>query len=111
MTGNAMEEGLMTQINNPSHTDPSRIGFLAGAAPGLLIVIFLPMFVPRLTGFGALVIGLTVGLLIAVLVTRWLQKRIAARAQIRMIEKRTRDDAATVAAIVAMKAKTKEIQA
>lgn len=28
MRGNAMEEGLMLQINNPSHTDPARISAL-----------------------------------------------------------------------------------
>jgi len=105
MTGNAMEEGLMTQINNPSHTDPSRVGFLAGAAPALFIVIFLPMFVPRLTGFGALVIGMTFGLLIGVVVTRVFSRKIASKEQARMAAERQRNEAEANRQIAAMKAK------
>jgi hypothetical protein len=91
MSGNAMEEGLMTQIGNPSHTDPSRIGFLAGAVPGLLIVIFLPAFFPRLTGFGAAFVALVLGLAIGLTVTRYLQAKIKAREVLRLIEERKRD--------------------
>jgi membrane associated rhomboid family serine protease len=102
MSGNAMEEGLMTQIGNPSHLDPSRIGFLAGAVPGFLIVIFLPSFVPRLTGFGAAFIGLVIGLAIALTVTRRLQAKIKAREVLRMIEERKRDATETERQIAEM---------
>lgn len=83
-----MEEGLMTQIGNPSHTDPSRIGFLAGAVPGFLIVIFLPGLFPRLTVFGASLVALVVATVIGVLVTRYLNARIQAAHAARLIEDR-----------------------
>ena len=95
MSGNAMEEGLMTQINNSSHLDPSRIGFLAGFVPALLIVIFLPGFIPRLTGFGATMIALSTGLIIGVLVTRRLAGKIRAAQVARMIAARARAEAHT----------------
>ena len=105
MSGNAMEEGLMTQIGNPSHADPSRIGFLAGAVPGFLIMIFLPAFFPRLTGFGSSLIALTIGLLIGVTVTRLLHRRIKAREVIRLTQEREKMALETARQIKEMKAK------
>jgi len=48
MSGNAMEEGLILQIHNPSHNDPSRIGFLAGALSGFAFLIGLTIVLPNL---------------------------------------------------------------
>jgi len=93
----------MTQIGNPSHTDPSRVGFLTGAVPGIVIAIFLPVIWPRLTGFGAAFIGLVVTLVIGVSVTRWLQKKRAAKKQAALISARIRDEAETMRQIAEMK--------
>jgi uncharacterized protein HemX len=98
-----MEEGLMTQLHNPSHTDPSRIGFLAGAIPAFGVVIFLPLAMPRLTGFGAALIALVVCLVIGVSVTRMIQGRIYRRQQARLVARRAQHARDTAQQIAAMK--------
>ncbi|MGR3289768.1 MAG: hypothetical protein ACU0C9_01035 [Paracoccaceae bacterium] len=89
MSGNAMEEGLMLQIHNPSHLDPSRIGFLAGALSGfaavLLITVILPAMPRLLTVYLAIAVTVAVGTHVTKRITSARTKRkidslIAARA-------------------------------
>lgn len=70
VSGNACEEGLMLQIHNPSHTDPSRIGFLAGALSGFIVFVALVFVVPAMPLMFHVFVGLLVTLAIGTLVTR-----------------------------------------
>lgn len=46
MCGNSIEEGLFLQIKNPSHNDPSRFGFLAGAPVFIVLLVAMIEFAP-----------------------------------------------------------------
>lgn len=89
MSGNAMEEGLIQQIHNPSHLDPSRIGFLAGALVGfgslVVITVIFPGMPRLLSAYSGLGIAAAVGARVTVRITAARQGReveglIAARA-------------------------------
>ena len=49
MSGNATEEGLLLQVNNPSHVDPARFGFLSGGVVFLLTFLTLLSLMPGVT--------------------------------------------------------------
>jgi len=70
MSGNAMEEGLILQIHNPSHLDPSRIGFLAGALSGFAFLIGLTIVLPNLPRLLAVYLALAVAAGIGTTVTK-----------------------------------------
>ncbi len=77
MSGNAMEEGLILQIHNPSHLDPSRIGFLAGALSGFVSLGGITVVLPNLPRILAVYMALAVVAAVGSLVTR----RISAKRQ------------------------------
>jgi len=70
MSGNAMEEGLILQIHNPSHNDPSRIGFLAGALSGFAFLIGLTIVLPNLPRLLAVYLAIAVATGVGTAVTK-----------------------------------------
>lgn len=72
MTGNAIEEALITKIDHPAHRDPARFAGLAGAAVGMAVCV----------GFafsGALALGVMAGVLAGLGVGTLLYRRLEAR--------------------------------
>jgi hypothetical protein len=104
MSGNAMEEGLIAQIDNPSHTDPARIGFLGGAILGFVTARITVLFLPLAT-FGFVFIWATVGLLLGAFFTAKLNARIKRREVAAMEKSRAEHEAETVRKITEMKVK------
>jgi len=88
MSGNAMEEGLILQIHNPSHTDPSRVGFLAGALSGFAFLVALSAVLPTLPLILQIYSGLAVAAAVGTLVTLRITASRANRAAGKLIEKR-----------------------
>ena len=91
MSGNAMEEGLILQIHNPSHTDPSRVGFLAGALSGFAFLVALSAVLPTLPLILQIYIGLAVAAAVGTIVTLRITASRANRAADKMIVKRQRE--------------------
>ncbi|NOX73090.1 MAG: hypothetical protein GXP03_05560, partial [Alphaproteobacteria bacterium] len=87
MSGNAMEEGLIAQIHNPSHTDPARIGFLGGAILGFVTARIVVLFVPLAT-VGFVFIWIIVGLFLGAFFTAKLNARIKRREAAEMLKAR-----------------------
>lgn len=75
MVGNSIEEGVMLQVKNPSHNDPTRFGFLAGAAVCLATFILLNIGVPAMTVFWQSIVSMVLGFVAAAYVS----KRLAIR--------------------------------
>ncbi len=88
MSGNAMEEGLILQIHNPSHTDPSRVGFLAGALSGFAFLVALSAVLPTLPLILQIYTSLTVAAAVGTFVTLRITASRANRAADKLIEKR-----------------------
>ncbi len=102
MVGNAMEEGLFRQLRNPSHTDPARLGFLAGATAGFFASWALAqVVVVQIPGF--LAVWVAVGLPVAVLVGRRIAAARKARKAAEMEARRAAHEAETARRIAAMK--------
>lgn len=99
-----MEEGLIQQIHNPSHTDPSRFGFLAGALSGFVTLVTLSAVFPALPRLIAAYLSLGVVAAVGTLVTvRITAKRKERRVQ-DMIEEREMQQAEAARKIAGMKA-------
>lgn len=79
MVGNSAEEGLMQQIDNPSHTDLGRIVVPAALISGVLIYLFAGRYLPVLAIGGRLVLGFLTTAAVSVLLHRWLLARRTAR--------------------------------
>ncbi len=88
MSGNAMEEGLILQIHNPSHTDPSRVGFLAGALSGFAFLVALSAVLPTLPLILQIYTSLAVAAAVGTFVTFRITAGRANRAADKLIEKR-----------------------
>ncbi len=88
MSGNAMEEGLILQIHNPSHTDPSRVGFLAGALSGFAFLVALSAVLPTLPLILQIYTSLAVAAAVGTFVTLRITASRANRAAGKLIEKR-----------------------
>ncbi|MEE9387703.1 MAG: hypothetical protein V3U96_03770 [Paracoccaceae bacterium] len=69
MSGNAMEEGLILQIHNPSHLDPSRLGFLVGAVSGIGALFALSAVAPNMPRIISVYLALAVVAAVGTLVT------------------------------------------
>ncbi len=104
MSGNAMEEGLIQQIHNPSHTDPSRFGFLAGALSGIASMILLSVIFPNLPRLLTVYLSLAVTALIGTLITRRITRARKVRDVNKRIQMRKAHQAETVRKIALMKA-------
>ena len=104
MSGNAMEEGLLLQIHNPSHTDPSRIGFLAGALSGFAGLVAQTVVLPALPLIFQAYLALAVAAAVGTLVTVRISAGRASRAAGKMIEKRAMMERQTERRIAAMNA-------
>ena len=100
MVGNAAEEGLLTQIGNPSHLDPGRIAVPAGFVSG--IVTFLSLGWPFGVG-GRFVVATLVCVTVGLVVWRWLHRREQDGATRAMAERREMKRAETQRKIAAMK--------
>jgi membrane protein implicated in regulation of membrane protease activity len=100
MTGNAVEEGLMQQLGNPSHLDAGRIvvpaALLSGIGAGWLALAL----IPRLAFLGALALGAMVTIAVAFVLARWLARRAEARA-VAELQRRRRDEVAAGEAALA----------
>jgi hypothetical protein len=105
MSGNAMEEGLIAQIHNPSHTDPARIGFLGGAILGFVAARIVVLFLPLQT-FGFVFVWATLGLFLGSFFTKKLNARVKRRAAAAMEKARAEHEAETARKISEMKVKS-----
>ncbi len=103
MTGNAVEEGLMQQLGNPSHLDAGRIvvpaALLAGIGTGWLALAL----VPRLALLGGLAAGAMATIAVAWGLTRWLARRAEAREVAGLQARRDEQTALREAALVRMR--------
>jgi hypothetical protein len=88
MSGNAMEEGLILQIHNPSHTDPSLVGFLAGALSGFAFLVALSVVLPTLPRILQIYAGLAVAAGVGTFVTLRITASRIERAADKLIVKR-----------------------
>ncbi len=88
MSGNAMEEGLILQIHNPSHSDPSRVGFLAGALSGFAFLVASTVVLPTLPMILQVYAGLAVAAAVGTIVTLRITTSRIDRAADKMIVKR-----------------------
>ena len=104
MSGNAMEEGLILQIHNPSHLDPSRFGFLAGALSGFAGLVVITTIFPNLPALIATYISLAIVAGVGTFVTVKIIARRTRRAEQRMINRRDMQEAETKRKIAEMKA-------
>ncbi|MGR3342753.1 MAG: hypothetical protein ACU0DI_05955 [Paracoccaceae bacterium] len=104
MSGNAMEEGLILQIHNPSHTDPSRVGFLAGALSGFAFLVALSAVLPTLPLILQIYFGLAVAAAVGTIVTLRITASRADRAADKLIERRRMLAHETARKIAEMKA-------
>lgn len=75
MTGNAAEEGVILQIDNPSHMDRARVAVPAGAVVGIVTALALPGPV-----WLRVLVGLVAGVTVSVMLHRALERRAMARA-------------------------------
>lgn len=87
MSGNATEEGLIGQLNNPSHTDPARITVPFAAIAGLLAFMVLSYHVPDLSSWAKALISFGLFFSIYGIAARILDDRIL-RALAREMETR-----------------------
>ncbi len=101
MSGNATEEGILTQIKHPGHLDASRLAGLCGSLVAVLVAMLL---VNRIGPAWGIMLGAILGLLVGGLVHRWITRRQIAREATRLQASRDRDEAETRARIAEMKA-------
>jgi membrane associated rhomboid family serine protease len=85
MSGNALEEWLMTRLDHPSHLDPTRIGGLAGLAAGFFTGLILFAFLGPVAG---VVGGFVVAVVLGSLVAKRLAQQSEAKRSAAMIAKR-----------------------
>ncbi len=111
MVGNAAEEGLMGQIDNPSHVDRGRIvvpaAFLAGYGAGYLLW----RLVPWVTAWGAFVVGSLVCVVVAYRLALRFERRDWARRSAEREAARAHQVAETDRQIRAMNAENQARQA
>ncbi len=88
MSGNAMEEGLLLQIHNPSHSDPTRIGFLAGALSGFAAIVAITIVLPGLPRLVTVYLAIGVAAAVGSYVTLKIKSRRKQYKVSLMIEKR-----------------------
>ena len=104
MSGNAMEEGLILQIHNPSHLDPSRIGFLAGALSGFAALVVTTIVLPGLPRLLAVYLALGVAAGVGTVVTRRIAGARAQRDIAQLMAMRAMQEAETKRKITKMNA-------
>ncbi len=103
MAGNAAEEGLLGQIENPSHVDRGRIVVPAAILAGVAASYVADWSVPRLTLWGEIVFGTVVGVAVAWRLARWFQIHDGVRADREREKKRADQVAETERQIAAMR--------
>lgn len=74
MSGNAMEEGLLLQLDNPSHTDSGRIAVPLGAICGIAVFFIYGSVFDQRVGFLQTFFGLNVAFGIGVPTYLWLER-------------------------------------
>lgn len=94
MAGNAVEEGLLSQIGNPAHSDAGRVVALAALVAGLSSGWAAWALLPGLAFFGAFAFGLLVAIGVAWVLGRRMAGRTMAR---RAAEMQARRDAESTA--------------
>lgn len=74
---NSLEEGLMTQVGNPSHADPARVAVSVGCVLGLLafVVMYLAGWAVFLAAILSFLVAAGVAVAIFVVVQRRMQRR------------------------------------
>lgn len=103
MSGNATEEGLIGQIGNPSHSDPLRVVALAAFVGGGIAYPLARWVEPRLTIWGGIVIGFSVCILVALVLSYWVRRQKAARDMAELEQRRAAQMAETEAQLALMK--------
>jgi hypothetical protein len=83
MVSGASEEGLMLQIDNPSHLDPARRSVPAGLVLGTFAGVFASSYV---NSFIAAVFGMFCGIVTITVLQTWLMSRAKERSAKRMEE-------------------------
>ena len=102
MVGNAAEEGLLGQVGNPSHSDPSRVVALAAFAAGGIAYLLARWFIPALTVWGGIVFALAVCLSLAWGFSVWIRQNSKARQVKVMAARRAAETTITEQQIAAM---------
>ena len=74
MSGNAMEEGLLLQIDNPSHTDSGRIAVPLGAVCGIVMFFLYGAIFDQRVGYLQTLIGMITAFGIGIPTYRLLQQ-------------------------------------
>ena len=100
---NSMEEGVLLQIDNPSHTDASKVAALGGGALGMAVFIALSRWAPQLGIKASAILGVAVLAVTAYVINRKVTAQFIARAAARMESERAAHEAETEAAIAKMK--------
>ncbi len=102
MVGNALEEGLIGQRDNPSHTDIGRISVPAGGVVGLLTWFMLVGLVPDIGGALPVALAVAFGGWVAWRTHKALHDRATGRAASALQAARDAADAETRRRIAAM---------
>ncbi len=103
MSGNAMEEGLLLQIHNPSHLDPARLGFLVGAVAGFVALLGISAVLPWLPRLIAVYFALAVVAGVGTVVTMRITATRKRHEVDVLMAARARDEAETRRQIAEMK--------
>lgn len=100
---NSMEEGVLLQIDNPSHTDASKVAALGGGALGMAVFIGLSFFAPELGTKASAVLAVAVLAITAHVINRKVTAQFIAKEAARMSAERAAHEAETEILIAKMK--------
>lgn len=100
---NAIEEGVLLDIDNPGHTDTGKMAVSGGGALGVATYIALSSFLPGINPVFAFVVGVVVMSVVALWIHKRLKARHIAKEAARMASERAAHEAETEAAIAKMK--------
>ena len=100
---NSMEEGVLLQIDNPSHTDASKVAALGGGALGMAVFIGLSLFAPQLGVKASAILAVSVLAITAYMINRKVTAQFIAKEAARLNAERAAHEAETKAAIAKMK--------
>ena len=107
MVGNAAEEGLLGQIDNPSHVDTGRITVPAAIVSGIVTGNLVWVFVPRSTVWLSIVLGALVCGVVAWRLARWFRLREQAETSAAHERRRAEQIAESQRQIAILKAKSR----
>ncbi len=100
---NSMEEGVLLQIDNPGHTDASKVAALGGGALGMAVFIALSYLAPQLGIKASAVLAVAVLAITAYIINRKVTAQFIAKEAARMEAERAAHEAETAAGIAKMK--------